>query len=167
MQIIIDGVAHDIGSKISYPQTNPTTGAPSDKVKYRLTQQNDKVLTALQAIAEALGHMGEQITYELEQDSTDRHTITLTGSNGDEYTVTIPDSDTWDAMVGATVSRNGTAGYAPAPPSDGYNSKYLRADCTWSVPPDTTPTIKIDGTVYAVEHYVLNGRPYTTLTEVT
>lgn len=42
------------------------------------------------------------------------------------------------AMVGATSSANGTGGLTPASPKDGYNTKYLRADGTWVVPPNTT-----------------------------
>lgn len=49
-------------------------------------------------------------------------------------------TDTWNALVGATENADGTAGYAPAPPSTGYNTKYLRADGTWAVPPDTNTT---------------------------
>ena len=42
-------------------------------------------------------------------------------------------------MVGATSSSNGSVGYVNAvPPKDGYNTKYLRADGTWQVPPDHT-----------------------------
>lgn len=52
-------------------------------------------------------------------------------TNGD-LSVNIPWTDTWTAMTGATSSENGTAGYVPAPPSDGYDSKYLKADGTWS-----------------------------------
>lgn len=51
------------------------------------------------------------------------------------------DANTWNALVGATSSAAGTAGYAPAPPSDGYNTKFLRADGTWSIPTGTTPVI--------------------------
>jgi len=41
-------------------------------------------------------------------------------------------------MTGATSSSSGTIGYIGAvPPSDGYNTKYWRADGTWAVPPDT------------------------------
>ena len=57
MTIIIDGVEIDIGSNVNYPQTNPTTGVSSDKVKFRLTQQNNKVLTALLAIADMLSRL--------------------------------------------------------------------------------------------------------------
>jgi hypothetical protein len=44
-------------------------------------------------------------------------------------------------MVGATSSANGSVGYVNAvPPKDGYNTKYLRADGTWAVPPDNNTT---------------------------
>ena len=50
-------------------------------------------------------------------------------------------TDTWTAMVGATSSANGSVGYVNAqPPKDGYNTKFLRADGTWSVPPDNNTT---------------------------
>lgn len=56
-------------------------------------------------------------------------------------------TDTWDAMVGASAFANGTVGYVGAvPPRDGYNTKYLRADGTWAVPPDTDTTILTDMT---------------------
>ena len=54
----------------------------------------------------------------------------------DKYT----DTNTWTAMVGATSSANGSVGYVNAtPPKDGYNTKFLRADGTWSVP--SYPTV--------------------------
>ena len=60
------------------------------------------------------------------------------------YTIetSVPDNavftDTWTAMVGATSSSAGTAGYIGTnPPTSGYNTKYWRADGTWSIPPDT------------------------------
>ena len=44
-------------------------------------------------------------------------------------------TNTWTAMKGATSSANGSVGYVNAvPPKDGYNTKFLRADGTWSVP---------------------------------
>jgi len=64
-------------------------------------------------------------------------TFTYTCLDGTTGTFTQQDNNTWTAMVGATSSANGTAGYVPAPPKDGYNTKYLRADGTWTVPPDT------------------------------
>ena len=65
-------------------------------------------------------------------------TFTYTCLDGTTGTFTQQDTNTWTAMVGATSSANGTAGYVPAPPKDGYNTKYLRADGKWTVPPDTT-----------------------------
>lgn len=57
---------------------------------------------------------------------------------------TIPTScytNTWTPMTGATASANGSVGYVnAAPPKDGYNTKYLRADGTWQVPPNTGDT---------------------------
>ena len=67
-------------------------------------------------------------------------TFTYTCLDGTTGTFTQQDNNTWTAMVGATSSANGTAGYVPAPPKDGYNTKYLRADGTWTVPPDTNTT---------------------------
>lgn len=40
-------------------------------------------------------------------------------------------------MTGASASKAGTAGYAPAP-QVGENNKYLRGDGTWQTPPNTT-----------------------------
>ena len=45
------------------------------------------------------------------------------------------DTNTWNALKGATTSTAGTAGYAPAPAAGAAN-RYLRSDGTWSVPPD-------------------------------
>lgn len=59
------------------------------------------------------------------------------------------DNDTWIALKGATSSAAGTAGYAPAPPKDGYNTKYLRADGTWAVPPNTTYSVMTGATADA------------------
>jgi len=45
-------------------------------------------------------------------------------------------------MTGATSTANGGIGYINAiPPSDGYNTKYWRADGTWAVPPATIVSI--------------------------
>lgn len=63
MKIIIDNAELDIGGNIDYPQTNPDTGAYSDKVKYRLAQQNGKILLALQAIADELDRLNSEIDY--------------------------------------------------------------------------------------------------------
>lgn len=58
--------------------------------------------------------------------------VTLTPSSGTAYTAEIK------ALVGATSLADGKAGLVPVPPSSGYNTKYLRADGTWVVPPNTT-----------------------------
>ena len=75
-------------------------------------------------------------------------TFTYTCLDGTTGTFTQQDNNTWTAMTGATSSTNGMAGYVPAPPSNGHNTKYLRADGTWAVPPDnntnTTYTITQD-----------------------
>ena len=66
-------------------------------------------------------------------------TITYTKGDDTTGTLTTQDNNTWTAMVGATSSSNGSVGYVNAvPPKDGYNTKYLRADGTWQVPPDHT-----------------------------
>ena len=41
-----------------------------------------------------------------------------------------------DVMTGASVSAAGTAGFVPAPAA-GTDTRYLRSDGTWQVPPDT------------------------------
>lgn len=67
-------------------------------------------------------------------------TFTMTKADGSTATFTQQDNNTWTALKGATSTSAGAAGYAPAPPSSGYNTKYLRADGTWSIPPDTDTT---------------------------
>jgi len=57
--------------------------------------------------------------------------ISLNTASGE---LTITAVDTWIALSGATSSADGTAGYVSAPPHDGYNTKFLRADGTWAIP---------------------------------
>jgi len=60
-------------------------------------------------------------------------------------------TNTWNAMTGATSSANGTVGYInAAPPKDGYNTKYWRADGTWAVPPDNNTDTKVTS---SANHY--------------
>lgn len=70
------------------------------------------------------------------------HIASLTAvAKSDITALGIPSTNTWTAMTGATSSANGTVGYVNAvPPKDGYNTKYLRADGTWTVPPDNNTT---------------------------
>lgn len=49
------------------------------------------------------------------------------------------DSDTWIALVGATASAAGTAGYAPKP-NAGDQGKFLRGDATWQALPTLSIT---------------------------
>ena len=71
-------------------------------------------------------------------------------------------TDTWIAMVGATSSANGTAGYVSAPPKDGYNTKFLRADGTWVVPGGTySLPLAANGIRGGVQiGYTANGKNY-------
>lgn len=71
-------------------------------------------------------------------------------------------TDTWIAMVGATSSANGTAGYVSAPPKDGYNTKFLRADGTWVVPGGTySLPLAANGTRGGVQiGYTTSGKNY-------
>ena len=71
-------------------------------------------------------------------------------------------TDTWISMVGATSSANGTAGYVSAPPKDGYNTKFLRADGTWVVPGGTySLPLAASGTRGGVQiGYTTSGKNY-------
>lgn len=72
------------------------------------------------------------------------------------------DNNTWTAMVGATSSANGSVGYVNAvPPKDGYNTKYLRADGTWAVPPNTTYSSKSAASGGTDVSLVTTGEKYT------
>ena len=77
-------------------------------------------------------------TLTITQNGTSKGTFSANqSSNG-----TIALTDTWTPMTGATSSADGTVGYVNAiPPKNGYNTKYLRADGTWTVPPDHTYTV--------------------------
>lgn len=52
-----------------------------------------------------------------------------------------PTSHTHANFRGATASAAGTAGFVPAPVAGDNNSKYLKADGTWTVPPNTTYSV--------------------------
>ena len=103
-------------------------------------------------------------TYTLTQDSTDGHILTFTPSSGTATTITIPDNNTWTQMVGATSEANGTAGYVSAPPSDGYNTKFLGADGNWKVPEGTTYQ---EGTGIDITNNVISNTGVTAVTAST
>ena len=80
--------------------------------------------------------------YKIAVDATGHVSGVTAVAKSDITALGIPGQDTWTAMVGATSTTNGSVGYVnAAPPSDGYNTKYLRADGTWAVPPDTTYSV--------------------------
>ena len=54
------------------------------------------------------------------------------------------DTNTWNALKGATTSAAGSAGYAPAPAAGAAN-RYLRSDGTWAVPPDNNTWSALKG----------------------
>ena len=61
------------------------------------------------------------------------------------------DTNTWLAMVGATDSTDGSAGYVPAPPSYKYNERFLRGDGAWAIP---------QGLLNDEDRYKLDSMPY-------
>ena len=66
--------------------------------------------------------------------------LTITSSWGKGGYTSVAQAKTVLAMTGATSSANGTAGVVPAPSSNGYDTKFLRADGTWSIPAYPTKT---------------------------
>lgn len=63
--------------------TAPTPATSDDSTKIATTAYVNNKIEGL-----------DGATYELTQSATDGHIITLTGSNGDSYTITIPDNNT-------------------------------------------------------------------------
>ena len=82
-------------------------------------------------------------------------------SNEQMY-VNVPWTDTnttYGNMTGATTSAAGASGLVPAP-EKGTTSRYLRADGTWSTPPNTTystATTSSSGLMSAADKTKLNG----------
>lgn len=77
-------------------------------------------------------------------------------------------TDTWIPMEGATSSADGSVGYVNAvPPKNGYNTKYLRADGTWAIPPGTYthPTYTRTDTTSAASP--AHGETFTAIDSVT
>ena len=78
-----------------------------------------KVLTAHQSLSNY-----STLANTIKSLSISGKTITYTKGDNTTGTLTTQDNNTWTAM-----------------PKDGYNTKYLRADGTWQVPPDHTYTV--------------------------
>lgn len=88
---------------------------------------------SLQADARLRMRLYDRLTYTLTQDAQDGHVLTLEGSDGSRYTVTVPDRDTtYSPMTGAAAGAAGAEGLVPAPAA-GDQGKYLRGDGTWQV----------------------------------
>ena len=119
------------------------------------THYTSKLVTAGSATGTANAAVtNNSVFLNMLDDNTIRnsHNIVGTGSvtvNADangKITINGTDNNTWTAMVGATSSADGSVGYVNAvPPKDGYNTKYLRADGTWSVPPDNNTWTAMTG----------------------
>lgn len=97
-----------------------------------------KVLTAHQSIS---GKKNTQsaVTDPSASGTSDQFIATITQ---DAQGVITPTKKTVRTMTGATSSADGATGLVPKPPKGGQSTKYLRADGTWQVPPDTTTDTK-------------------------
>ena len=88
-------------------------------------------------------------------------TVTVTRGDGTTFTATTQDTNTtYSNFTGATASAAGSAGLVPAP-ATGYNSdRFLKADGTWAVPPNTTyaiATSETNGLMSAADKTKLDG----------
>ena len=96
--------------------------------------------------------------YKVTVDSLGHVSAATTVVKSDITALGIPAQDTWIAMTGATSSANGTVGYVNAvPPSNGYNTKYLRADATWVDPVEDFRT-KVNDETFTLVLHCTNGR---------
>lgn len=83
-------------------------------------------------------------------------------SNGKAY-VNVPWTDnntTYSAFKGATSDANGGQGLVPAPAQGDNSSKYLKADGTWTTPPNTTystATSSANGLMSSTDKVKLDG----------
>ena len=99
--------------------------------------------------------------YKVTVDATGHVSATTAVTKSDITGLGIPanDTNTWVALKGATASAAGSAGYVPAP-SAGYNTRYLRGDGTWQIPPNTTygvATTSANGLLSAADKKKLDG----------
>ena len=98
--------------------------------------------------------------YKITVDGTGHVSGTTAVSKTDITALGIPSQDTtYSDMTGATATADGTHGLVPKP-SKGDQSKFLRADGTWSIPSDTTynlATTTSNGLMSSSDKTKLNG----------
>jgi hypothetical protein len=98
--------------------------------------------------------------YKVTVDGTGHVSSTVNVSKSDITALGIPSQDTtYSDMTGATATADGTNGLVPKP-SKGDQSKFLRADGTWSIPSDTTynlATTTSNGLMSSSDKTKLNG----------
>lgn len=98
--------------------------------------------------------------YKVTVDGTGHVSSTVNVSKSDITALGIPSQDTtYSDMTGATATVDGTHGLVPKP-SKGDQSKFLRADGTWSIPTDTTynlATTTSNGLMSSSDKTKLNG----------
>ena len=155
--VATSGSYNDLSNKPTIPTVN------NGKIQFKVGTTEAQSFTANQSSNVALefaGSGGTTVTADATNKkitistgtipSVGNGTLTVTQNGTDMGTfkanatsnTTIALTDTWTPMTGATSSANGSVGYVNAvPPKDGYNTKYLRADGTWQVPPDHTYTV--------------------------
>ena len=91
-----------------------------------------KASTADSATKATQDSAGQQInTTYIKGLSVSGRTITYTKGDGTTGTITTQDTNTWNALKGATTSAAGLAGYAPAP-ANGQQGYFLRGDGAWA-----------------------------------
>lgn len=98
--------------------------------------------------------------YKITIDGTGHVSSAVNVSKSDITALGIPSQDTtYSDMTGATATADGTHGLVPKP-SKGDQSKFLRADGTWSIPSDTTynlATTTSNGLMSSSDKTKLNG----------
>lgn len=148
------------GSTLSWTKADGTTGSSTVTITASVAS-GSKILTDANGNALNVGSTNKPIYFSggvpvTLKDGTNDLTIGKSVPSDAKFT------DTWIAMVGATSSANGTAGYVSAPPKDGYNTKFLRADGTWVVPGGTySLPLAANGTRGGVQiGYTANGKNY-------
>ena len=151
---IADGPAFDGNDTTKYLRHDGTWTAPAQS-----HYESKNVVGATDAITNTTSILSNGNVY---LNSVENGAVTsshkISGTNATTVTtdtsgnIIINSLNTWTPMTGATSSADGTVGYVnSAPPKNGYNTKYLRADGTWVVPPDTKALGSMTGTL-AIDH---------------